>query len=159
MSSNCTWAGTKSTSEIKYFLPRLEEQVTAEYFQSFSCSIREERLCGKHSQDDWSSLIFCLLVKTSSIYVRLLTPDNASNHFPLSSINFSAPNRKYNYTSLQFALTSINILKSSLIQIKSLQHFLQHRYVLLWKLLKCHKYKSLKLCCIRITLIFLISLF
>lgn len=40
--------------------------------------------------------------------------------------------------SLWFTLPSINILKFSLIQIKSLQHFLQHHYVLLWKLLKCY---------------------
>lgn len=70
-------------------------------------------------------------------------PVQSTDGCSLQALHKALPSASITHISLQFTLLSINIWKSSLIQIKSLQHFL-HLYVLLWKLLKCHKIQKPK---------------
>lgn len=128
MSSNCTRAGDRIFTWTR-------RTSNSRIFPSFTYSTREERFCGKHSQDDWSSLIFLFAGRDQFNLRTTARSGHYINPFPLPPIT---------HISLQFTLLSINIWKSSLIQIKFLQHFLQHRYVLLWKLLKCHKIQKPK---------------
>lgn len=87
------------------------------------------------------ALIFCSLAWESLIYTRLMAQDRKLNHRLLPSLVFPAPTRKHHPTPLRFTPPPINILKSCLIEIKTLQHSSQHHYVLLWQLQKCHKYE------------------
>lgn len=113
----------------KMFFTWTRRMSSSRYSQA-SPTAPERKDCGKHSPDDWSSLIF-LFAGQDQFNLRMAAH---SRHyikpFPLLPII---------HISLRFTLLPINIWKSSLTQIKFLQHFLQRRYVLLWKLRKCHK--------------------
>lgn len=124
----------EKTLEIKYSLPGPGERATAD--------IPKLHLQHQRGKILWQT--FPSWLQLSYFPVCWPRPAQSTDGCSLQALHQALPSASITHVSLQFTLLSINIWKSSLIQIKFLQHFLQHRYVLLWKLLKCHKIQKPK---------------
>lgn len=95
MSSNCTGAGMKSTSKIKYFLPGPGEWVIAKYFQSFTFKYQKDFVANVPKMTEILLFSVCWPRQVQSTGSCSLWTMCQITFLYRASI-FSAPNRKYN---------------------------------------------------------------